>query len=140
MGSQLYTAHFTITIQVNHPRLPGRVTLTSRRQDRMRLDTSFCMDSGQVKTGEDNDDTYVKMLQEVKLVTVSMAHGIAAKYPNVGSLLNGLKRLGPLALEDVRVCENPCSILRVCESLTFCTPEISKQGWGYIREKNWTCC
>ena len=132
MGSQLYAAHFTITIQVNCPCLPLRVTLISRRQDRMRLDTSFCMDSGQVKTGEDNDDTYVKMLQEVKMITVSMAHGIAAEYPNVGSLLNGFKRLGPLALEHVRVCGGSGFLLRFCAFLTFCTPEIGKQGWSYI--------
>lgn len=69
----------------------------------MRLDTSFCMDSGQVKTGDDNDDTYIKMLQEVKMITVSMAHGIAVKYPTVNRLLCGFKELGPLALEDVRV-------------------------------------
>lgn len=132
MGSQLYAAHLTITIQVNHHRLTGRVALTSRRQDRMRLDTSFCMDSGQVKTGEDNDDTYVKMLQEVKMITVSMAHGIAVQYPDVGSLLHGFKRLGPLALEHVRVCGNSGSLLRFCGFLTACTPEIGKQGWSYI--------
>ena len=70
----------------------------------MRLDTSFCMDSGQVKTGDDKEDTYIKMLQEVNLVTVSMANGIAAKYPDVSKLLSGFKDHGPLALEDVRVC------------------------------------
>ncbi|KAL8788938.1 MAG: hypothetical protein Q9195_007054 [Heterodermia aff. obscurata] len=76
------------------------------KQDRMRLDTSFCMDSGQVKTGDDKDDTYIKMLQEVNLVTVSMAHGIAAKYPNVSKLLDGFKDHGPLALEDIRKLAN----------------------------------
>ena len=75
----------------------------------MRLDTSFCMDSGQVKTGEDRDDTYIKMLQEVRMITVSMAYGIAVKYPDVSSLLNGFKQLGPLTLEDVRVCRSPSS-------------------------------
>ena len=69
----------------------------------MRLETSFCMDSGQVKTGDDKDDTYIKMLQEVNMITVSMAHGIAAKYPNLSKLLEGFKDHGPLALEDVRV-------------------------------------
>ena len=69
----------------------------------MRLETSFCMDSGQVKTGDDKDDTYIKMLQEINMITVSMAHGIAAKYPNLSKLLEGFKDHGPLALEDVRV-------------------------------------
>ena len=38
------------------------------------------MDSGQVKTGEDKDDTYIKMLQEVKMITVSMAHCMSVSY------------------------------------------------------------
>ena len=80
----------------------------------MRLDTSFCMDSGQVRTGDDDEDTYIKMLQEIKMITVSMAHGIAVKYPGVSRLLNGFKELGPIALEDVRVCQ-PVKI-RLCSS------------------------
>ena len=67
------------------------------------------MDSGQVKTGEDQDDAYVKMLQEIKLITASMAHGIALKFSDVGMLLNAFKQLGPLALEDVRVSQSPFS-------------------------------
>ena len=114
----------------------------------MRLDTSFCMDSGQVKTGEDADDTYIKMLQEVKMITVSMAHGIAGKYPNVSSLLSGFKQLGPLALEDVRVrlvdlpAQSPhlrtlISLMadNVCNRL-----EISEQGRRHLRQEDWTGC
>lgn len=69
----------------------------------MNLSTSFCMDVGQVKTGDDTDDTYVKMLQEVVRVTAPVAYGIAAKYPNVMSLVRGFKEEGPTALEDLKV-------------------------------------
>jgi crossover junction endonuclease EME1 len=69
----------------------------------MLMDTTFCMESGQVKTGDDADDTFVKMLQEVSRVTVPMAYGIATKCPNIMSLARGLNGHGPLALEDVRV-------------------------------------
>ena len=69
----------------------------------MQMETTFCMESGQVKTGEDKDDIYVKMLQEVARITLSMANGIAMQYPNVTSLVQGLADHGPLALEDVRV-------------------------------------
>ena len=69
----------------------------------MQMDTTFCMESGQVKTGEDKEDTYIKMLQEISRITLSMAHGIATKYPTVQSLVRGLKTHGPLALEAVRV-------------------------------------
>lgn len=70
----------------------------------MKLDTSFCMESGQVKAGEDKNDTYVKMLQEVVRVTAPIAYGIAAEYPNVISLVRGLRRHGQFALEDIEVC------------------------------------
>lgn len=76
------------------------------RMERMNLDTSFCMESGQVKTGDDKSDTYVKMLQEVVRVTAPIAYGIAAEYPNVISLVRGLRRRGPLALEDIEKCAN----------------------------------
>lgn len=69
----------------------------------MLMNTTFCMDSGQVKTGDDGVDTFVKMLQEVSRITVPMAYGIATKCPNIVSLVKGLNGHGPLALEDVRV-------------------------------------
>lgn len=67
-------------------------------------DSAFCMDVGQVKTGEDQTDTFVKMLQEVNRVTASMAYGIVAKYPTVRDLVEAMKRGGPGLLEDVKVC------------------------------------
>ena len=70
----------------------------------MNLETSFCMESGQVKTGEDKDDTFVKMLQEVVRVTPPIAYGIASEYPNAVSLLKAFRDHGPLVLEDLQVC------------------------------------
>lgn len=61
------------------------------------------MDAGQVKTGEDAYDTYVKMLQEVVRVTPQIAHGIAGEYPSVIELVRAMKTHGPLLLEDVKV-------------------------------------
>ena len=69
----------------------------------MNMDTAFCMDVGQVKTGDDKDDTYVKMLQEIVRVTAPIAYGIAAEYPTVVDLVRGFEREGPTALEDLRV-------------------------------------
>ena len=69
----------------------------------MNLDASFCMDAGQIKTGEDKGDTYLKMLQENVRVTVPVAYGIAAEYPNVVSLVKGFRCEGPLLLEDLKV-------------------------------------
>ena len=78
------------------------------RQERMMAteEAAFCMDIGQVKTGDDVKDTYVKMLQEVQRVTPAMAYGIASKYPTVAKLVSGFKREGPDMLENVRKSAN----------------------------------
>jgi hypothetical protein len=62
------------------------------------------MDVGQVKTGEDKQDTFVKMLQEVNRVTAPMAYGIAGQYPSVTDLVRNMRTRGPTMLEDVMVC------------------------------------
>jgi crossover junction endonuclease EME1 len=75
------------------------------RHERMSLNdagAAFCMDVGQVKTGDDAQDTYVKMLQEVQRVTPAMAYGIANLYPHVRELVKAFKEEGQLVLEDVR--------------------------------------
>lgn len=77
------------------------------RKERMDLnDSAFCMERGQVKHGEDAADTYVKMLQEINRVTASMAYGIAATYPSVRDLIRGMRKYGPLMLEDVKKATN----------------------------------
>ncbi|MCJ1472462.1 hypothetical protein MMC13_001110 [Lambiella insularis] len=76
------------------------------KKRKANLDASFCMDVGQVKTGEDKDDTFIKMLQEIIRVTAPVACGIAAEYPNVVSLLRGFKQHGPLVLEDLKKSAN----------------------------------
>lgn len=72
-------------------------------------DSAFCMDVGQVKTGEDKRDTFVKMLQEVNRVTASMAYGVVERYPSVSDLVGGFKDKdgGVGLLEDVKVCFHP---------------------------------
>ncbi|EXJ84868.1 hypothetical protein A1O3_05543 [Capronia epimyces CBS 606.96] len=67
---------------------------------------SFCMDTGQVRTGDDAKDTFVKMLQEVQRVTPSMAYGILDQWPSVRKLVKGFERHGNLMLEDVRKSVN----------------------------------
>lgn len=63
---------------------------------------SFCMDSGQVKTGENAKETFAKMLQEVQRVTPSMAYGILDGWSSVTKLVGGFEKHGNLLLEDVR--------------------------------------
>lgn len=69
----------------------------------MELDSTFSMESGQVKTGEDKQDTFFKMLQEVVRITPPIAEGIVQKYPSVMSLTRAFRNEGPLILQDIKV-------------------------------------
>ena len=61
------------------------------------------MDVGQVKTGDDKNDAFVKILQQVVRVTAPIAYGVAAEYPSIIDLIKGFERGGPGALEDLKV-------------------------------------
>ncbi|KAI5456597.1 ERCC4 domain-containing protein, partial [Mariannaea sp. PMI_226] len=73
-----------------------------RQRDLATLGAGFCMESGQVKTGEDARETYVQMLQEIVRVTQPIAYGIAAEFGNVSDLVCALEMDGPNRLEAVR--------------------------------------
>lgn len=79
-------------------------TILYRRERMDAHDAAFCMESGQVKPGDDKHDTFVKMLQEVNRVTASMAYGISSQYSCVTDLFRGMLMHGPLMLADVKVC------------------------------------
>lgn len=93
------TAEWVSTFTVHISTIPSR-------HERMNLEASFCMDSGQVKSGEDKQDSYVRMLQEVVRITAPIAYGIAAEYPTLISLIEGMRQHGPLLLEDIEKCAN----------------------------------
>ncbi|AEO61738.1 hypothetical protein MYCTH_56445 [Thermothelomyces thermophilus ATCC 42464] len=81
-------------------------TVPYRRQRDAANDAGFCMESGQVRTGDGPRDTYVRMLQEIGRVTVPIAYGIAAEFETVPKLVRGLEDGGPLSLEKVRKSVN----------------------------------
>lgn len=66
----------------------------------------FCMEAGQVRTGDGAKDTYIRMLQEIGRVTAPIAYGIAAEFESVSQLVRGLEDGGPLSLESVRKSAN----------------------------------
>lgn len=77
-------------------------TIPYRRQrDAAHAPASFCMESGQVRTGDTPGDTYARMLQEIVRVTAPIAHGVASAYPTVGALVRGLGEGGPLVLAAI---------------------------------------
>jgi crossover junction endonuclease EME1 len=78
-------------------------TIPYRHQRQALSSTAaFCMETGQVKTGTDVADTWVKMLQEINRVTAPIAYGIAAEYGSVGKLVKGFEGGGRDVLEGVR--------------------------------------
>ncbi|KAJ5876009.1 uncharacterized protein N7529_001593 [Penicillium soppii] len=79
-------------------------TVPYRRERQEAQTAAFCMDTGQVKTGIDKHDTFIKMLQEVNRVTAPMAYGIAGQYPCVTDLARGMRIHGAMMLEDIKVC------------------------------------
>jgi crossover junction endonuclease EME1 len=81
-------------------------TVPYRRQRDAANDAGFCMETGQVRTGDGPRDTYVRMLQEIGRVTAPIAYGIAAEFGSVPALVRGLEDGGPLRLEKVRKSVN----------------------------------
>ncbi|PLN78444.1 hypothetical protein BDW42DRAFT_187394 [Aspergillus taichungensis] len=81
-------------------------TVPYRRERMNGQDAAFCMETGQVKSGDNKSDTFVKMLQEVNRITASMAYGIAERYPSVVDLVRGMRREGVSTLEDVKKSAN----------------------------------
>ncbi|KAH0496082.1 hypothetical protein TgHK011_003464 [Trichoderma gracile] len=77
-----------------------------KMRDKMTSAAGFCMESGQVRTGDDARDTYVRMLQEIARVTAPIAYGIVSEFDSVSKLVTGLEQGGPLALESVRKSVN----------------------------------
>lgn len=97
----LETAQWIATLTQHVSTIPYK-----KQQDRNTLGAGFCMESGQVRTGQDVKDTYLRMLQEILRVTAPIAYGVAAEFGSVTRLVNGLEAGGPKRLEEVRRCAN----------------------------------
>jgi hypothetical protein len=67
------------------------------------------MDAGQVKSGQNPEDTFNKMLQHVARVTPQIADSITGTYKSVHSLMAAFERGGPDILEDFPVPNFPPS-------------------------------
>lgn len=106
MDCSVHSAHLDYTVPVCSG-YRGNSTFTDmHRSQKQSLDTAFCMESGQVKAGDGVSDTYTKMLQEISRLTAPVAYGIAAEYPTLQKLVDGLEMHGPLALEECRKSAN----------------------------------
>ncbi|KAL8924059.1 MAG: hypothetical protein Q9172_002858 [Xanthocarpia lactea] len=117
-----WVAHFTEQIS----QIPYRYEQTTR-------EATFCMDSGQVKCGKDAEETYINMLLANVRITGPIAYGIAARYPKVVNLLEGLEEKGPTALEHLKVV-----VHHVYKSLTrkLTMPKKSANKDGSLGERN----
>ncbi|KAI3395788.1 hypothetical protein diail_871 [Diaporthe ilicicola] len=100
-GAAVETAQWVATFTQHISTIPYR-----RQRDAVNESAAFCMDSGQVRTGDGAADTYARMLQEVVRVTAPIAYGVAGEFPTVARLVRGLEERGPLALEAIRKSAN----------------------------------
>ncbi|KAI5795764.1 hypothetical protein EDC01DRAFT_614474 [Geopyxis carbonaria] len=66
-------------------------TIPYKAARRTGVDTAFCTDVGQVKTGSDPQDTFAKVLQEIARVTPAVANGVVEKYGNVTELVEAIQ-------------------------------------------------
>ncbi|KAK7733078.1 hypothetical protein SLS53_008265 [Cytospora paraplurivora] len=73
-----------------------------RQRDAAGASAAFCMESGQVRTGDSAADTYARMLQEVGRVTAPIACAVAHEFPTARGLVRGMEEGGPLVLEGIR--------------------------------------
>jgi crossover junction endonuclease EME1 len=97
----LETAQWIATFTQHISTIPYR-----KRRDENTLGAGFCMESGQVRTGDDAGDTFVRMLQEIVRVTAPIAYGVAAEFDTASKLVKGLETGGPSTLEGVRKSAN----------------------------------
>ena len=77
-----------------------------KREEANDDSAGFCMESGQVRSGDSPQDTYVRLLEEITGVTASIAWGIAAQYKTLPELVEALETEGPLCLEALRRASN----------------------------------
>ncbi|KAK3315106.1 ERCC4 domain-containing protein [Apodospora peruviana] len=77
-----------------------------QREESNTAAAAFCMEAGQVRTGDGPKDTYVRMLQEIGRVTAPIAYGIAGEFDSVSKLVRGLETEGPLRLQAIRKSAN----------------------------------
>lgn len=95
------TAKWVATFTQHISTIPYR-----KQKDHATSTAGFCMESGQVRTGEGPRDTYVKMLQEIVRITAPIAYGVAAEFDSVTKLVQGLETGGPERLDGVRKSAN----------------------------------
>ncbi|TWU70779.1 hypothetical protein ED733_001302 [Metarhizium rileyi] len=95
------TARWVVNFTQHVSTIPYRM-----QRDEATAVAGFCMESGQVRTGDSAGDTYVRMLQEIVRVTAPIAYGVAAEFDSVTKLVQGLESGGPERLESVRKSTN----------------------------------
>ncbi|KAI5287511.1 hypothetical protein KEM54_005942, partial [Ascosphaera aggregata] len=105
---------------------PEETTLADAR-------TSFCLAAGQVSTGANACEAYIKMLQHPGAITESLAKDIARDYPGVLDLLRAFENKGPTALQDVERTRNGQTTQRGVERLG---KALSEKLWATMTGDN----
>lgn len=61
----------------------------------------FCTESGQIKTGTDERDTFEKLLQAISRVTPQISQAIASRFENISALYSALAINGTACLKSI---------------------------------------
>ncbi|XP_044723681.1 ERCC4 domain-containing protein [Hirsutella rhossiliensis] len=100
-ATSIETAKWVVTFTQYISTIPYR-----KQKDHATSSVGFCMESGQVRTGDGPKDTYVRMLQEIVRITAPIAYGVANEFASLSQLVRGLENGGPERLESVKKSAN----------------------------------
>lgn len=89
-ATPIETAEWVVTFTQHISTIPYK-----KQRDLATSTAGFCMESGQVRTGDGPRDTYVRMLQEIVRITAPIAYGAANEFGTVSQLVRGLEHGGP---------------------------------------------
>ncbi|KAF8456871.1 ERCC4 domain-containing protein [Terfezia claveryi] len=98
--------HHTVSMQETSEWISvftGDISTIPYKVSRTNHDTSFCADVGQVRTGNDVEDIYFKMLQEITRVTAGVANGIIGEYKSVPELMKACRDEGELVIANLEI-------------------------------------
>lgn len=99
--TSIESAKWVVTFTQHISTIPYR-----KQKDHATSTAGFCMESGQVRTGDGPKDTYVRLLQEIVRITAPIAYGVVNEFDGLSKLVHGLESGGPERLESIKKSAN----------------------------------
>ncbi|CAG8956920.1 hypothetical protein HYFRA_00011969 [Hymenoscyphus fraxineus] len=77
------------------------ISIIPRKRQQESHNAAFCMESGQIKSGDDTPDTFDKILQQIIRITPGISQAIVAEHKTVQGLVQAFENDGPGAVKDL---------------------------------------